>query len=149
MRLIKNKFKLLVRQIAVTIVIGLSSGLIYMSLELIYRGFTHWSSFLMGFIAGAFICDPLNNNSFKWDDPLIIQMTISSICITLMEYCVGKLVNTDYSVWDYRDCLWNVEGMVCLGASLLWGILSLIPIFLGDFIRWKFFGEDKPKYKWI
>ena len=103
----------------------------------------------MGFIAGGFICDPLNDNSFKWDDPLVIQMTISSICITLMEYCVGKVVNMDYSVWDYRGCLWNVEGLVCLVASLLWGVLSLIPIFLGDFIRWKFFGEDKPRYKLI
>ena len=139
----------LLKQLAIALVIGTISGFIYMGLEMCWRGFTHWSSFLMGFIAGGFICDPLNDNSFEWDDPLVIQMTISSICITLMEYCVGKVVNTDYSVWDYRDCLWNVEGMVCLGASLLWGVLSLIPIFLGDFIRWKFFGEDKPRYKLI
>ena len=76
-------------------------------------------------------------------------MIISGTFITSMEYIVGKIFNSDYHIWDYRDMWLNIDGQVCLVYFLLWCLLSLMGIMLDDLIRWKFFGEDKPKYRWI
>lgn len=123
----------------------IAGGLIYCLIEIIYRGRTHWTSFIMG---GVALCMAGALNEIRcFDMSLIIQMTTSGIIITIMEFFVGIYFNSDYSIWDYRDMPFNVDGQVCLGFSLIWCLLSLVAIILDDFIRWKFFNEEKPEYK--
>ena len=141
--MIKKIFKLIIKYV-VLFVIG---GLVYCGIELMWRERTHISSFIMGGTA-ILIVGGLNEG-YDWDMPVWYQMLLSSLFITAMEYVVGINFNADYHIWDYRELWLNVDGQICLGYSLLWGLLSLVGILLDDFIRWVFFGEEKPKYKWI
>ena len=141
--MIKKIFKLIIKYV-VLFVIG---GLVYCGIELMWRNRTDISSFLMGGTA-ILIVGGLNEG-YDWDMPVWYQMLLSSLFITAMEYVVGINFNADYHIWDYRELWLNVDGQICFGYSLLWGLLGLVGILLDDFIRWVFFGEEKPKYKWI
>ena len=141
--MIKKIIKFIIKY-AVLFIIG---GLVYCGIELMWRNRTDISSFLMGGTA-ILIVGGLNEG-YDWDMPVWYQMLLSSLFITAMEYVVGINFNADYHIWDYRELWLNVDGQICLGYSLLWGLLGLVGILLDDFIRWVFFGEEKPKYKWI
>lgn len=141
--MIKKIFKLIIKYV----VLFVTGGLVYCGIELMWRNRTDISSFLMG--GTAILVVGGLNEGYDWDMPVWYQMLLSSLFITAMEYVVGINFNTDYHIWDYRELWLNVDGQICLGYSLLWGLLSLVGILLDDFIRWIFFGEEKPKYKWI
>ena len=143
MIMIKKIIKLIIKYV-VLFVIG---GLVYCTIELMWRGRTHISSFIMGGIA-ILVVGGLNED-YDWDMPIWYQMLLSSLFITAMEYVVGINFNADYHIWDYRGLWLNVDGQICLGYSLLWGLLGLVGILLDDFIRWVFFDEEKPRYRWI
>ena len=141
--MIKKIIKLIIKYV----VLFVTGGLVYCGIELMWRERTHISSFIMG--GTAILVVGGLNEGYDWDMPVWYQMLLSSLFITAMEYVVGINFNTDYHIWDYRELWLNVDGQICLGYSLLWGLLGLVGILLDDFIRWIFFGEEKPKYKWI
>ena len=141
--MIKKIIKLIIKYV----VLFVMGGLVYCGIELMWRNRTDISSFLMGGTA-ILIVGGLNEG-YDWDMPVWYQMLLSSLFITAMEYVIGINFNTDYHIWDYRGLWLNVDGQICLGYSLLWGLLGLVGILLDDFIRWVFFGEEKPRYKWI
>lgn len=141
--MIKNGFKLICEYL----VLFLTGGIFYVCLELLWRGRSDITSFFMGGIA-LLVVGQLNEG-YDYNMPIWYQMIISGTFITSMEYIVGKIFNSDYHIWDYRGMWLNIDGQVCLVYFLLWCLLSLMGIMLDDLIRWKFFGEDKPKYRWI
>lgn len=122
---------------------------IYVVIEKIYRGYSHWTMFLLGGI--CFIAIGLINEVILWDMPLLLQMFISGVIITVLELITGCVVNLwlGWNVWDYSGLPFNLWGQISLFSSIVWVGLSLVGIVLDDFIRWKFFGEDKPHYRWI
>ena len=141
--MIKKIIKLIIKYV----VLFVMGGLVYCGIELMWRERTHISSFIMG--GTAILVVGGLNEGYDWDMPVWYQMLLSSLFITAMEYVVGINFNADYHIWDYRELWLNIDGQICLGYSLLWGLLGLVGILLDDFIRWIFFGEEKPKYKWI
>lgn len=136
-----------VKQIAKYIFLDVIGGGVYYNLELIWRGHSHWTMFLLGGI--CFICLGLINELLSWDTPLISQMVIGSLIITTLEFITGCIVNLwlGWNVWDYSELPYNLLGQISLFSSIGWIGLSLVGIVLDDYIRWKWFGEDKPKYK--
>ena len=124
-------------------------GTIYVSLEHIWRGWSHWTMFILGGI--CFIALGLINEILDWDTPMILQMAIGCVIITTLEFITGCVVNIGlgWDVWDYSQYPLNFLGQISVGSSVLWYFLSAVGIVLDDTIRWKTFGEDKPKYKWI
>lgn len=124
-------------------------GTIYVSLEHIWRGWSHWTMFILGGI--CFIALGLINEILDWDTPMILQMAIGCVIITTLEFITGCVVNIGlgWDVWDYSQYPLNFLGQISVGSSVLWYFLSAVGIVLDDTIRWKAFGEDKPKYKWI
>ena len=122
---------------------------IYVVIEKIYRGYSHWTMFLLGGI--CFIAIGLINEVIPWDMPLLLQMFISGVIITVLEFITGCIVNLwlGWNVWDYSELPFNLWGQISLFSSIVWVGLSLVGIVLDDFIRWKFFGEEKPHYRWI
>lgn len=141
--MIKKIIKLIIKYV----VLFVMGGLVYCGIELMWRERTHISSFIMG--GTAILVVGGLNEGYDWDMPVWYQMLLSSLFITAMEYVVGINFNADYHIWDYRELWLNVDGQICLGYSLLWGLLGLVGILLDDFIRWIFFGEEKPRYKWV
>ena len=122
---------------------------IYVIIEKLYRGYSHWTMFLLGGI--CFIALGLINEMIPWDMPLLLQMFIGGMIITVLELITGCVVNLwlGWNVWDYSELPFNLWGQISLFSSIVWVGLSLVAIVLDDFIRWKWFGEDKPHYRWI
>lgn len=121
-------------------------GAIYYLLEIIWRGYSHSSMFIVGGL--CFVLISLINET-KIEIGLVYQAILSSIIITTIEFVSGIILNVflKLNVWDYSDRLFNVAGQICLLYSLLWILLSVIAIVLDDYIRYWLFGEDKPTYK--
>lgn len=124
-------------------------GTIYVSLEHIWRGWSHWTMFILGGI--CFIALGLINEVLDWNTPMVLQMAIGCAIITTLEFITGCVVNIGlgWDIWDYSQYPLNFLGQISVGSSVLWYFLSAVGIVLDDIIRWKAFGEDKPKYKWI
>ena len=122
-----------------------TGGLIYYVIEILWRGYSHWTMFLLGGL--CFILVGMINELFKL--PLVKQMLISTIIITVAEFICGCIVNLwlRWNVWDYSELPLNLMGQICLTYSLLWFFLSVIAILLDDYLRHWLFGEEKPKYK--
>lgn len=125
----------------------LIGGAAYCGIEILFRGYTHWSMYILGGL--CFVIIGLINELLTWKIPLISQMFISSIVITVLEFITGCIVNLwlGIGVWDYSDQPYNLLGQICLLFTNLWFLLSLVGIFLDDIIRWKLFGEGKPRYR--
>lgn len=123
-------------------------AIIYMSIEIAYRGFTHWT---MGIVGGiCFIIIGGLNNYIDWGMPVIKQALIGGFTITAFEFIAGLILNVwlGLDIWDYSDCFCNILGQVCLPFSLLWCLLSIVAIYVDDGIRYLMFKEPFPKYKW-
>ena len=118
-------------------VLFLIGGKAYTWIEILWRGFTHWSMFLLG--GGCFvIMGLLNEYRFKWNQSLLIQSLISAVVITVLEFFTGCIVNLwlGWNVWDYSGLPCNLLGQICLQYFLLWIPLSMIGIILDDWIRY-------------
>lgn len=122
-------------------------GLIYNLIEMLYRGNTHWTMFIVGGL--CFLLVGWINKFFSWDLVLWKQMLIGGAIITVVEFVSGCIINLwlGWNVWDYSHVPLNILGQVCLPFYFAWVGLSLIAIILDDIIRWLFFNEEKPKYK--
>lgn len=122
-------------------------GAVYYSMEMLFRGYSHYSMAILGGI--CFIACGLLNEILSWDTPLLLQGLIGSGIITVLEFLTGVLVNMilHLNVWDYSNMPLNVLGQICLPFSLLWVIIAIGAIILDDYIRYCFFDEEKPRYK--
>lgn len=122
-------------------------GVVYYSMEMLFRGYSHYSMAILGGI--CFIACGLLNELLSWDTSLLLQGLIGSGIITVLEFLIGVLVNMilHLNVWDYSNMPLNVLGQICLPFSLLWVIIAIGAIILDDYIRYCFFDEEKPRYK--
>ena len=129
------------------VILFLFGAISYVLIELLWRGYSHWSMFLLGGI--CFLLVGQINEYFTFEIPLAVQAVIGSFIITLFEFCTGCVVNLHLglNVWDYYDMPYNILGQICLPYSILWVFLSIVCIIADDYIRYFFLGEEKPHYK--
>ncbi len=125
-----------------------SGGLLYIILELAWRGWTHWSMFALGGL--CFVCLGLINEVIPWIIPLWRQVVIGACVITALEFLTGCVVNLwlEWDVWDYSQLPGNVLDQVCPQYFILWLPVSLAGIILDDWLRFWLFGEGRPHYFW-
>ena len=135
------------RKIIKALFLCLIGGFIYYGVEILWRGYSHWSMAVLGGI--CFLIIGQLNEVYSWDMALISQMFISALVITLLELITGLIVNKwlQWGVWDYSQVPYNFMGQICLLYTNLWFFLSLPGIILDDFIRYRFLKEEKPHYK--
>lgn len=121
-------------------------GFIYYLIEVIARGWSHWSMFLLGGL--CFIIIGLLNEFYKWETPFQYQCLIGAVVITVLEFVTGLIVNVGlgWNVWDYSDRAFNLMGQICLQNSIYWVFLSGLAVVIDDSIRHVVFKEEKPKY---
>lgn len=120
-------------------------GFAYVGIEILVRGYSHWSMFLVGGI--CFLLIGLLNEITP-TMPLVSQMLISCIMVTVIEFVSGCILNIwlQMNIWDYTDEIGNILGQICPKHSLYWFLLSFVAILLDDFIRHKIFKEPKQTY---
>ena len=111
-------------------------GFLYGLIEVIYRGRTHWTMFLLGgalFTLLYYINLSLKNRS------ILIRGLIGCAVITAAEFLVGLLVNRKYNlkVWDYSGQLGNSLGKICPSFSVAWFFLTIASVYLSVFLYWQ------------
>lgn len=125
----------------------LTGGFVYCGIEILYRGFSHFSMFLAGGVCFLLIgaVEALLGNSAS----IIGQMFFCGIMITIVEFFFGVVVNRQMhlNVWDYSGEQYNFKGQVCLLNTNLWFLLSGPAIVLYDLMRFFLLGIDMPHYK--
>jgi uncharacterized membrane protein len=122
-------------------------GDIYIMIEILYRGYSHWTMFLLGGI--CFLCLGYINRFLPWETPLPVQMLIGAGIITALEFMTGCIVNIylGWHVWNYSNVPLNLWGQICFPASAGWYFLSAVGIVLDDYLRYWIFHEENPIYK--
>lgn len=136
-------------------------GKLYTLIEVLWRGFTHWTMFILGGVCFV-IMGLLNEYRFSWKDSLLKQSVISAVIITIFEFIIGCIVNLwlGWAVWDYSNLPFNLLGQICLYYFLLWIPLSAVGIVLDDWIRYGLYlalhryfpriqKREKPHYRFI
>lgn len=128
------------------VILFIIGGFVYGAIEIAFKGDTHFSMFITGGL--SFVIIGGLNSYWDYDMSLLKQMLISTVVITALEFICGCIVNIwlGLNVWNYSHLPFNILGQICLLFSIIWFFLSLIGIFLDDYIRWKMFGEEKPRY---
>ena len=109
----------------------LGAGL-YCRIEILYRGQTHWSMFIVGGV--CFLMMYLLSEAAL---PLWAKWLGSAAFISSVELFSGIILNIvlRLNVWDYSDQKLNILGQVCPLYSFFWLLLSVLGIALCAFIR--------------
>lgn len=125
----------------------LCGGCLYVCVELLWRGHSHWTMAVVGGI--CFVLIGSINELFPWDMALLSQGVIGAAIVTAVEFLSGCILNIwlCLNIWDYSNQPYNLLGQICLLFSILWIPLAMVGVVLDDWLRYWLFGEEKPKYK--
>lgn len=123
-----------------------TGGSIYYYIEVLHRGWSHWSMYLLGGI--CFLFCSIQNEQKCWEAPLWKQVLRCDIFVLCGEFVTGCMVNLwkGWHVWDYSQYRINLMGQICLPMAFVFAFLCLLGIVLDDVIRWLVFEEEKPVY---
>ena len=129
------------------IALGITGGLLYVLIETAWRGYSHWTMFALGGL--CFLALGLINEVLSWEMPLWQQMLLGACIVTVLEFLTGCIVNLwlGWDVWDYSGMSGNILGQICPQYFILWLPVSLAGIILDDWLRYWWWGEERPRYK--
>ena len=135
------------RSICKAAVLFLIGAFAYSLVELLWRGYTHWTMALLGGI--CFLLIGGINNWIPWEMPIWLQCIFGAIIVTAAELFAGLILNVwlGMHIWDYTEMPFDFLGIICPQFSAAWAGISFIAIILDDFLRYRLFGEQKPKYR--
>lgn len=109
-------------------------GISYFTLEILYRGYSHWIMIFLGGIVSVLIglINEITPNMRMWK-----QMLLGTILITVFEFMLGYILNIKLGlgIWDYSNIPFNIMGQICLPFSFLWFVLSYFIIMLDDILK--------------
>ena len=96
----------------------------YSYLEVLWRGYTHWTMALTGGL--CFLIIYLLNGIFA-SESVLFRSLVGAAVITSVEFIVGVMVNIilKWDVWDYSSLPFNFIGQVCIRYSFLWFLLCV------------------------
>ena len=135
-----------INQISQKLFLGSLGGTIYYTIECIFRGFSHWSMFILGGI--CFLFFGLQGKETSWTEPLWKQVLRCTTFVVSCEFITGIIVNKwmGWEVWDYSDQPYHVWGQICLPFATLFSGLCVVGIWLcANILHW-FYGEKKPNF---
>ena len=137
----------MLKKISKYFMLGCVGGAVYFLLETLWKTnhTSHWSMMLLGSV--CFLVLGGLNEFFTYEMPLWKQCLIGSIIVTILEFITGCIVNLwlGWDVWHYEH--FDILGQICVPFSLLWFVLSSVAIVTDDWLRYWWFGEEKPHYK--
>ena len=99
----------------------------YGLLEILWRGYTHWSMLCAG---GISLCGlSVIAEKFKRVSK-IIKAVLGGVFITVVEFLFGVVFNIllRKNVWDYSKMPFNLYGQICAVYSLFWILISFITL---------------------
>ena len=113
----------------------LSCGFIYCMIEILFRGWSHWSMFVLAGFLGVFCVDSVNN-VLSFDCDYIVQILISTILCIIGEGISGIILNVwlQLNVWDYSKMAFGTFffGQCNVLFCFAWMLIISIIIFYCD-----------------
>lgn len=121
-------------------------GLIYITVEVMFRGYTHWTMLVVGGICGCLVGEL--DDLIPWEMPFIAQCILGGLVVTAVEFVSGCIINIwlGWDVWDYSNLPFNLLGQVCIWFTFLWVLVCAVWIPVYDYINYSLFGGEKPRY---
>lgn len=121
-------------------------GTIYYTFEILFRGYSHWSMFLLGGICMMFFA--WQGQMTRWQDPLWLQVVRCTVFVLAGEFLTGIIVNKWFrlEVWDYSDQPMQLFGQICLPFAIIFSGLCAVGILLDGYLLHWLYGEEKPSY---
>lgn len=138
-----KKIQLLLKHIFLFLI----GGGIYYGVEILWRGYSHWTMFGLGGI--CFVFAGFQNECISWERPFWKQVLGTEIFVLISEFLTGCIVNLwlKWNVWDYSNLPGNILGQTSWQFAILFMPLCIVAIILDDYIRYWIFKEEKPRYK--
>lgn len=112
----------------VELLVFLLGGSAYGMMEILFRGYTHWTMVLTG---GACILTLYLLLGWLSSLPLVLGALAGAVIVTAYEFAVGCIVNLKlgWHVWDYSSMAGNLLGQICPLFTAAWFLLCFL--FLG------------------
>lgn len=100
-------------------------GVLYSIMEILWRGYTHWTMTLTGGVCFAVL---YFLHVYALRVPFFVRCLVGAFTITAAEFLTGCIVNLwlGWEVWDYTDVPYNILGQVCPLFSFLWLLLGAV-----------------------
>ncbi len=122
--------------------IFLVGGILYSIIEILWRGYTHWTMTITGgvcCVALFYIFGKIRTMS------LLNKCIIGSLVITVIEFISGCIVNLwfNLNVWDYSNMPLNLLGQICPLYSAFWAVLTIPVVKSCDYIKKHFVQSNK------
>ena len=109
----------------------------YGIIEILFRGYTHWSMIIAGGL--CFLVFYILNSILKTNS-ILVRCLIAMLIITTIELIVGLIVNVvlKWNVWDYSNMFLNFMGQICVVYSGIWFSMGVPMTYLSNFIKSRF-----------
>lgn len=117
------------RRGAQAVMLFVCGGVLYPSLEVLFRGRTHPSMAVAGALCALLIYFV---NVFASRRSFLLRTLLSTLVVLAVEFCFGVVCNLalGLGVWDYSNRPPHLLGQVCLSYALLWFGLSAVLVFV-------------------
>lgn len=101
----------------------LIGGAVYSMLEILWRGYTHWSMTLTG---GLCFLALYALHAYARPLSFFVRCLLGALAVTALEFSAGCVVNLwlGWHVWDYSGAPLNLLGQICPAYTLLWFALA-------------------------
>lgn len=121
-------------------------GCLYYTFEFIFRGFSHWTMFVLGGI--CFLFCAVQGIVTNWEDALWIQLLRCMLFSISSEFITGIVVNKwlGWNVWDYSNQPYQLWGQICLPFAIIFMGLCMISILVSGYLTYWLYQETKPHY---
>ncbi len=124
----------MMKRVSEVLFLGGVGGSIYYGIEMIYRGFSHWTMFVLG--GGCMIFMGEQGRRCNWSDHILKQIAKSTVFVAIGEFLTGLFVNKwmKWNIWDYSNQPFNLMGQICLRFLVYFSLLCIGGIKISEFI---------------
>jgi len=142
-----NSIKTLTKWTRITriLILWLCLGMIYLTIEGIWRGWTNIVMLPIGGFCGIAI-GAINQSPRFYKCKIVWQCLIGTLIVLTVEFLSGCVLNLwlGLGIWDYTGMFGNILGQVCIQYGILWFFLIPFAIWVEDYIRYVFWQEENP-----
>lgn len=119
-------------------------GMVYLTLEGFWRG---WTNISMLFVGGfcAVLIGLLNERPRYYNLKIWQQCLIGTAIVLIVEFTSGMILNVwmGLGIWSYSGMWGNIFGQVCPAYAVLWFWLIPFNIWVDDWLRYKLYDEGE------
>ena len=122
-------------------------GCIYYTLEVLFRGYSHASMYILGGVCLVLV-GLINEVGLLKNTYFEVQVLVGDCIVLLLEFITGCIVNIGLglNVWDYSNMWGNLLGQICPLFAIIWLPLIALAIYVDDWIKHVYLGFPEHKY---